>query len=120
MLNADKVPVVAMVGVGAAMVNVDGIVTDVQVAVFTVKLKSYVPAALAGMFTEIGDAPRVALVIVVNPASALVPVAMLYWVGVPVVAEKGMLNDVEFVYTELIVPIVIVGTAFTVPLTATV
>ena len=76
------------------------------------------PAALAGMVTAIGEVPNVALVIGVNPASALVPVLILYWVGVPVLAVYGTLKDVDEVNTVFTVPKVMVGTALTVPLTA--
>ena len=56
----------------------------------TVKLKSYVPAALPeGMVILRGLLPSVAFETGVKPLNAVVPVVRLYKVGLPVVAAQS-------------------------------
>ena len=70
-----------------------------------------------GIVTSTGELPKVALLIAEKPLKAGLPTEILYWLGEPVVVEKGKLKLVALLQISATLPKVIVGKAFTVTVT---
>ena len=95
------------------------LLTQPVVVFLTVRLKLYKLAALVGIETRIGLETNEVLFTLVNEGMAFgVPAEIEYWLGEPAPLVKGRLNVVAVVNTLLIVPSVMLGKTFTIPVTA--